>query len=273
MKLRIPVAIALGLFAQISMADQTAPAVATQATTTVKTNTTQAANVATPAPAATTSATGTGMPAVAGLTTDKQKISYSIGVDLGANFKTQGIDIDPATLVRGLTDALTGGTMLMTKEQVGATLVAFQKDMVAKQKAAQAAASAKNLQEGNAFLAANKTKSGIITTADGLQYRVVNAGKGTPPGDNDVVTVDYTGSFINGNVFDSSYQHGKPVTFPVSEVIKGWTQALKLMPPGALYEIYVPATLAYGEQGIPNVIGPNQTLIFKIHLISVKKAG
>lgn len=213
------------------------------------------------------------LPVVAGFTNDKEKLSYAIGVDLGANFKAQGIEIDPATLQRGINDILTNSKLSMTKEQVAATLIAFQKNMMVKQKAVFDAAGAKNLQEGNAFLAANKTKPGVKTTASGLQYKIVTPGTGTSPVDNDIVTVDYQGNFINGQVFDSSYKRGKPVTFPVSEVIPGWTEVLKLMQPGETVEAYVPASLAYGERGLGNAIGPNQALIFKIHLISVKKGS
>lgn len=212
------------------------------------------------------------LPNIPTLPTDKDKISYSIGMDLGTNFKAHGIDIDPTVLARGIKDTLQGGQTLMTKEQAMTTLTAFQKQMMAKQKAAFTAESAKNLQEGQTFLTANKTKPGVVTTPTGLQYKVVTAGQGNKPTDTDTVTVDYSGSFINGQEFDSSYKRGKPVTFGVSDVIHGWTEALKLMQPGATYEIYVPPTLAYGAQGMPGVIGPNQTLVFKIHLISIKKA-
>ncbi len=232
-----------------------------------------AANAAPAQPAAAAAPAIVALPAVPGFTTDKEKISYAIGVDLGANFKAQNIDIDAATLQRGLNDMLSGGKLVMTKEQVAATLMAFQKNMMAKQKMVFDAANAKNLQAGVAFLAANKTKPGVVTTASGLQYKVVTMGKGAIPKDNDTVTVDYQGTFINGQTFDSSYQRGKPVTFPVSEVIPGWTEVLKLMKTGETAEVYVPANLAYGERGMGNVIGPNQTLIFKIHLIAVKKAA
>lgn len=277
MKLRIPLAIVLGLCcAQVYAADQTTTTTTAQtpaaATTTV--TTTPAAKPATaPTVTVTTTAPTTPLPTVTGFTSDKEKISYAIGVDLGANFKAQGIDVNPATLQRGLNDMLTNGKLAMTKEQVAATLIAFQKNMMAKQKAAFDAMSAVNQQQGAAFLAANKTKPGVKTTASGLQYKVDTAGTGAAPVDNDTVTVDYQGSFTNGKVFDSSYQRGKPVTFPVSEVIPGWTEALKLMQPGAVYEVYVPANLAYGARGMGGVIGPNQTLVFKIHLISVKKAA
>ena len=129
----------------------------------------------------------------------------------------------------------------------------------------------KNLATGNAFLAANKKKSGVITTASGLQYIVIIPGNGKQPTDDDIVTVNYSGKLINGTEFDSSYKRGQPATFPVSGVIPGWTEALKLMKKGSTYELFIPASLAYGEQGAPPVIGPNETLIFKVDLIDVKK--
>jgi FKBP-type peptidyl-prolyl cis-trans isomerase FklB len=280
MKLRIPLAIALGLCcAQVHAADQTKSAAAQPATTAVTVQTTTQPATATQPETTTvtvakpTAPAAAAMPAIPGFATDKEKISYAIGIDLGANFKAQGIDVDPATLQRGIQDILAGGKLAMTKEQVAAIFIAFRKNMEAKQKAAFEVASAQNLQEGTAFLAANKTKPGVTTTASGLQYKVITPGKGASPVDKDIVTVDYTGTFINGKVFDSSYQHGKPVSFPVTDVIAGWTEALKLMHPGETVEIYVPAKLAYGERGMPGAIGPNQTLVFKIHLISVKKAG
>ena len=124
---------------------------------------------------------------------------------------------------------------------------------------------------GMAFLEANKTKPGVVTLPDGLQYKVITSGAGATPTDLDTVVVDYSGKLIDGTEFDSSYKRGQPATFPVAGVIPGWTEALKLMKAGATWEIYIPAKLAYGEQGAPPVIGPNQTLIFQVHLIEVKK--
>lgn len=204
---------------------------------------------------------------------DKSKLSYSIGVDLGENFKTQGIEIDPAMLVKGMNDGISGNKLMITKQEMAATLVAFQKQLIAKQQAIQAASSSKNEQEGKTFIEANKAKPGVITTSSGLQYKVVTPGTGAHPADTDVVTVEYAGSFINGQVFDSSYKRGKPVTFPVSEVIPGWVEAIKLMQPGSTFEVVVPPNLAYGDRGLGNVIGPKQTLLFKIHLLSVKPAS
>lgn len=125
---------------------------------------------------------------------------------------------------------------------------------------------------GEAFLSTNKAKPGVVTLPDGLQYKIITEGKGEKPTINDVVTVNYAGKLINGKEFDSSYKRGEPATFPVSGVIPGWTEALQLMPAGSTWELYIPASLAYGEQGAPPSIGPNETLIFKVQLISVKKS-
>ncbi len=130
----------------------------------------------------------------------------------------------------------------------------------------------KNLAAGDAFLEKNKTKPGVVTLADGLQYKVITKGTGPKPTSNDVVTVHYAGTLINGKEFDSSYKRGEPISFPVTGVIPGWVEALQLMPVGSTWELYIPANLAYGEQGAPPAIGPNETLIFKVNLISVKPA-
>lgn len=124
---------------------------------------------------------------------------------------------------------------------------------------------------GDIFLAANKTKPGVITLADGLQYKIITQGNGAKPTKNDTVTVNYAGTLIDGTEFDSSYKRGQPASFPVSGVIPGWTEALQLMPVGSTWELYIPAALAYGAQGAPPVIGPNQVLIFKVNLISIDK--
>jgi FKBP-type peptidyl-prolyl cis-trans isomerase FklB len=134
-----------------------------------------------------------------------------------------------------------------------------------------AASSSKNTDAGAAFLAANAKKPGVKTLPDGLQYKVITEGKGEKPTLNDVVTVHYMGTLVDGKEFDSSYKRGEPATFPVAGVIAGWTEALQLMPAGSTWELYIPANLAYGEQGAPPVIGPNETLIFKVQLLSVKK--
>ncbi len=208
---------------------------------------------------------------VSQLAAPKDKLSYAIGVDIGSGFKRQGIDINPAMLMQGMQDVLGSGKLLLNEQEVRSTLVDFQKQMMAKRDAQLKQIGQKNMQDGNAFLAANKTKPGVVSLDNGLQYKIIEEGKGISPTEKDSVTVDYQGSFIDGKVFDSSYQRGKPVTFGVTEVIPGWTQALKLMKQGSTWEVYVPANLAYGTNGMPPVIGPNQTLVFKIHLISVNK--
>lgn len=129
----------------------------------------------------------------------------------------------------------------------------------------------KNKMTGDAFLAANRNKPGVITLADGLQYKILEEGHGPKPTINDVVTVHYAGHLVDGTEFDSSYKRGEPISFPVSGVIDGWTEALQLMPTGSTWELYIPANLAYGERGAPPAIGPNETLIFKVNLIDVKK--
>jgi FKBP-type peptidyl-prolyl cis-trans isomerase FklB len=247
MKLAVASVIGIGLLSSVTFA-------ATTSTTVVST------------PSTTVTSTVTGP-----LQTPRDKLSYAIGVDMGNGFKRQNIDINAGMIVQGMQDVLTGNKLLMTEQEVRSTLVDVQKQIMAKREAEFKQMGEKNLQDGNAFLAANKTKPSVVTTTSGLQYKIIKEGKGVSPTDKDLVTVDYQGSFIDGKVFDSSYQRGKSVTFGVTDVIPGWTQALKMMKPGATWEVYVPANLAYGSNGMPPVIGPNQTLIFKINLIAVNK--
>jgi FKBP-type peptidyl-prolyl cis-trans isomerase FklB len=207
------------------------------------------------------------------LTTDKDKLSYSIGADLGKNFKTQGIDINPEALAKGMQDGMSGTQLILTEQQMKDVLNKFQKDLMAKRSAEFNKKSDENKSKGEAFLKENKTKAGVIALPSGLQYKIIDAGSGAKPGKTDTVTVEYTGRLIDGTVFDSTEKTGKPATFQVSQVIPGWTEALQLMPAGSTWEIYVPANLAYGPRSVGGPIGPNETLIFKIHLISVKKAA
>ncbi len=207
------------------------------------------------------------------LTTDTDKLSYSIGADLGKNFKTQGIDISVNAFTKGLQDALTGAPLMLTEEQTKDVLTKFQKDLLAKRTSEFNKKGDENKILGEKFLAQNKTKAGVVVLPSGLQYKIIETGKGVKPGKTDTVTVDYTGTLINGTVFDSTQKTGKPATFQVSQVIPGWTEALQLMPAGSTWEIYVPSNLAYGPRSVGGPIGPNETLIFKIHLISVKKGG
>lgn len=207
------------------------------------------------------------------LSSDKDKLSYTIGADIGTNFKAQGIQIDPQVFLSGLQDGLNGAKLQMTDKEMQDVLKRFQSEMMAKRMAEFKVMAAQNKKDGEAFLAANKSKPGVVTLADGLQYKVIKTGTGSKPTANDSVTVEYTGTLIDGKVFDSTEKAGKPVTFKVNQVIPGWTEALQLMNQGSEWEIYIPSSLAYGEKGVGGPIGPNQTLIFKIKLVSVNKAA
>lgn len=205
------------------------------------------------------------------LTSDVDKLSYSIGIDLGKNFKRQGIDINPNAMAKGLEDGLSGKPLLLTEQQMKDVLTQFQKAIMAKRNAEFTKQAEDNKVKGETFLNENKAKEGVVTLASGLQYKILEKGTGNKPAKNDIVTVEYTGKLINGQVFDTTEKSGKPATFKVSQVIPGWTEALQLMPAGSTWEIYVPANLAYGSRSVGGPIGPNETLIFKIHLLSVKK--
>jgi FKBP-type peptidyl-prolyl cis-trans isomerase FklB len=194
------------------------------------------------------------------LKNQKEKVSYIIGTDIGGNLKRQSIDIDPSILARGVQDALSGANPLLSKEEIQETMVAFQKEMMEKQK-----------QRGEAFLSENKKKEGVKTLPSGLQYKVIKAGTGKKPKVDDTVMVNYRGTLIDGTEFDSSFRRGQPVAFPVSGVIPGWTEALPLMQEGAKWQLFVPPNLAYGERGAGGLIGPNVTLIFEVELISVQE--
>lgn len=200
----------------------------------------------------------------------KDKLSYSIGMNIGKGFKQDGIDIDPDLLVRGIKDALSGGKALMTDQEILETLSNFQKEMAAKQAALMKELGEKNKKEGETFLAENKKKEGIITLPSGLQYKVIKAGTGKKPKLTDTVTAHYRGTLINGTEFDSSYRRGQPTAFRVNGVIRGWTEALQLMEEGAKWQLFIPSNLAYAERGSGQMIGPNATLIFEIELVSVQ---
>jgi FKBP-type peptidyl-prolyl cis-trans isomerase FklB len=207
------------------------------------------------------------------LNSDLDKLSYSIGADLGKNFKKQGIEINPAAMAKGLQDGMNGSQLILTEDQMKDVLNKFQKDLMAKRNAEFTQKAEANKAKGEAFLSQNKAQEGVVTLPSGLQYKIIENGTGAKPGKEDSVTVDYTGKLIDGQVFDSSEKTGKPATFKVSQVIPGWTEALQLMPAGSTWEIYVPAGLAYGTRSVGGPIGPNETLIFKIHLISVNKTA
>ncbi len=216
----------------------------------------------------TTTMTTTTSPAASTMS-ELDKVSYSIGIQMGADFKQQDIQINPTLFMQGVADAQETGPKILTEEEVRNTLVNFQKTMIQKQQENQIKLSSKNLEDGNKFLEENKKKPGVTTLPSGLQYRVVQAGTGPKPTATDTVTTHYSGQFINGKEFDSSYSRGEPAQFQVNAVIPGWTEALQLMQPGAKWEIVVPAKLGYGENGVGRIIGPNETLLFNIELLSI----
>jgi FKBP-type peptidyl-prolyl cis-trans isomerase FklB len=203
----------------------------------------------------------------------KDKISYSIGMDIGNNLKKQSVDIDPDILAQGLKDAFSGGKTLLTEQEFHDTMTAFQKEFRAKQIERTKELAEKNKKEGEAFLAENKKKEGVITLPSGLQYKVIKEGTGNIPKLEDTVTVNYRGTLIDGTEFDSSYHRGQPATFPVKGVIGGWTEALQLMKVGSKWQLFIPPALAYGERGAGRDIGPNATLIFDIELLSIKEVA
>jgi len=209
--------------------------------------------------------------AAAPLTTQKQKASYAVGANIGRGLHRDGVDVDPAIVARGLRDALAGAKLQLTDEEMKAALTTLTAEMKKKQDAETAAVSEANKKEGETFLAANKSKEGVTTLPDGLQYKILTPGNGPKPTPTDTVVANYKGTLINGTEFDSSYKRGQPVTFPVGQVIKGWTEVLQLMPVGSKWEVYIPSDLAYGPQGPGRgPIGPNETLIFEIELVSIQ---
>jgi len=209
-------------------------------------------------------------PAPVVIKTQKDKISYAIGADLAGKFKAQSIDVDPALLSRGLRDALSGAKPLMTQDEVHAALTDLQTQLQQKRQAMAKEMGDKNKQEGDAFLAENKSKEGVVTLPSGLQYKILKAGDGEKPKPTDTVVCNYRGTLVNGKEFDSSYKRGQPATFPVNGVIKGWTEALQLMPVGSKWQLVLPPDLAYGERGAGGDIGPDSTLIFEVELISIQ---
>ncbi|MHB8880034.1 MAG: FKBP-type peptidyl-prolyl cis-trans isomerase N-terminal domain-containing protein [Thermodesulfovibrionales bacterium] len=208
----------------------------------------------------------------AALKTRKDKVSYIIGMDIGNNFKKQGIEIDPDLLLKGMKDVLAGSKPLIAEKEAVDTMTAFKQEYMAKQAEAAKAQSEKNKKEGEAFLAENKKKEGVKTLPSGLQYKVITEGAGKTPKATDTVTVNYRGTLVDGTEFDSSYKRGQPASFPVKGVIPGWVEALQLMKEGAKWQLYIPANLAYGDKNA-GLIGPNATLIFDVELISVKEAA
>jgi len=216
-------------------------------------------------------ATGAKRPATpaAPLQTAKQKASYAIGQNIAKGLQKDEVDVDSASLARGIRDALAGNKSLLTDEEAKAALTALATEVRAKQQAKLEQISAANKKQGEEFLAANKAKDGVVTLPSGLQYRIEKEGIGPKPAPGDKVTCNYSGTLIDGKEFDSSYKRGQPVTFSVGEIIKGWNEALQLMPVGSKWQLFVPPDLAYGDRGAGQDIGPNSTLIFEVELLSI----
>jgi FKBP-type peptidyl-prolyl cis-trans isomerase len=220
-------------------------------------------------------AAGTKKPAAtaaAPLTIDKQKASYAIGENIGKGLQRDGVDVDTATLLRGIRDGIAGAKPAISDDEAKAALTKLAADVRVKQQAKFEALSAANKKEGDDFLAANKAKEGVTSLPSGLQYKVLTAGAGPKPSATDKVVCNYRGTLVSGSEFDSSYKRGQPATFPVNGVIKGWTEALQLMPVGSKWQLFVPPDLAYGPRGSGQAIGPNSTLIFEVELLSIAPA-
>ena len=203
-----------------------------------------------------------------------EKASYSMGLKLGKKMKAQGVAVNAKLLLKGLEDGLSGGKALMTDAEARDVMITFENEMkekLAKQSELKKGVAEKNKREGEAFLAENKKKQDVTTLPSGLQYKVITMGTGPKPKATDTVTMHYRGTLIDGKEFDSS--RDEPATFPVNGVIKGWTEALQLMPVGSKWELFIPAEIAYGERGAGADIGPNATLIFEIELLKINESG
>ena len=212
------------------------------------------------------------------LKTEKDKVSYALGMDLGNQLKKLSIDVDPAVFGQGLKDALSGSKTLLTEEEVRAAVAGLQADIKRRiaetrtgtaEKAALALLAEKNKKAGEAFLTENRMKEGVVTLPSGLQYKILKAGDGKKPTLDETVVCHYWGTLLDGTEFYNSYKRNQPTTVAVKGVIKGWTEALQLMPVGSKWELFVPSNLAYGELG-SGPIGPNATLIYEVELLAIK---
>lgn len=199
----------------------------------------------------------------------EEKVSYSIGLDLGRRLRRDEVKVDLGAVIAGLRDALTGAEPTLSDEEIVAVMGRFEEQMQLKAEAKMAQSANDNLARGEAFLKENASKDGIQTTDSGLQYRVIEEGSGASPSARDTVSCHYEGTLISGEVFDSSYKRGEPAAFPVNRVIAGWTEALQMMKVGAKWEVFLPADIAYGASGAGGAIGPNETLIFQIELLDI----
>jgi len=201
----------------------------------------------------------------------REKASYALGLNLGNQLRNQSVDVDPDLFRQGMVDALTGGKKLLTDEEARAAIAELQAEVTKRQQEQNALAGEKNRKEGEEFLAANKAREGVVSLESGLQYKILKAGEGAKPVLEDTVVCHYRGTLLDGTEFDSSYKRNQPATFPVKGVIRGWVEALQLMPVGSRWQLFIPSALGYGERGAGPNIGPNATLIFEVELISIGK--
>ncbi|KUJ74861.1 hypothetical protein AVO42_05640 [Thiomicrospira sp. XS5] len=203
----------------------------------------------------------------------EKKASYALGSDLAKNFQQQGVEIDIPALVLGMQDVMENKSLRLTDAEMQQAVNEVKKQVMQKQAEARKKLAEDNAQKGEAFLAKNKKRDDVKVTKSGLQYRIIEPGKGATPKEDDVLTANYKGTLIDGTEFDSSYSRGTPIEFQMGDVIPGWGEALKMMKPGAKWEIFVPPSLGYGSKGAGDIIGPNETLIFTIELIKAEKPG
>lgn len=209
---------------------------------------------------------------VPNLNTQKEKVSYALGMQMGSDFRKQGLDLDLATFTKALSESFSGGKTMLSEEEMRAILVSAKEEYQKKQAALREEKAEANRKDGENFLAENKNKEGIVTLPTGLQYKILKEGKGEKPKMKDHVVCNYRGMLTDGTEFDNSAKHDGPSTFPVRGVIKGWEQALLMMPEGSKWQLFVPPQLAYGKTGAPSMkVPPNATLVFELELVDVKE--
>ncbi len=205
------------------------------------------------------------------LKTTKDSVSYSLGMDIGKNLKTQKLDVDAAIIAKGMQDYIDSTKLMITPDQSEKVLTAWRMDLMKKQQEEAAVKGEQAKKDGEKFLTENGKKEGVKTTASGLQYKIERLGTGPKPTAEQTVSVDYKGTLLDGTEFDNSYKSGKPAEYPVNGFAPGFAEALQLMSVGSKYTIYIPSELAYGERGAGQVIPPNSTLIFEVELLAIKK--